>query len=201
MKSPTLPKVLLFDVMSTLIYDPFLVEMPRFFGMSMDELLAAKDPTAWQTFELGDISEEQFLKRFFADGRTFDQAGFKACVFEAYRWLDGMQELTLELKDAGHQLHTLSNYPSWYQQIEARLELSRNVEWSFVSCEIGVRKPDPRAFSIPLDELGVDAKDCLFVDDQLLNCEAASREGMHAIHFRDGETLRGELVALGLLAT
>ena len=29
--------VLLFDVMGTLVHDPFFAEMPEFFGMSFDE--------------------------------------------------------------------------------------------------------------------------------------------------------------------
>jgi hypothetical protein len=39
--------VLLFDIMSTLVLDPFYQEMPRFFGMTFEELLANKHPTAW----------------------------------------------------------------------------------------------------------------------------------------------------------
>ena len=43
--------VLLFDVMDTLVYEPFHHEMPAFFGLSFDELMAAKHPTAWVEFE------------------------------------------------------------------------------------------------------------------------------------------------------
>lgn len=39
--------VLLLDVMDTVVYDPFFHDMPRFFGLSFKELLAAKHPTAW----------------------------------------------------------------------------------------------------------------------------------------------------------
>ena len=43
--------ILLFDVMGTLVHDPFFEEMPEFFGLSFDELLAVKHPSAWVEFE------------------------------------------------------------------------------------------------------------------------------------------------------
>lgn len=39
--------VLLFDVMDTVVYDPFFYEMPKFFDMTFQELLRDKHPTAW----------------------------------------------------------------------------------------------------------------------------------------------------------
>lgn len=190
---------LLFDVMSTLVYDPFYVEMPAFFGMTLKELLACKHPTAWQRFELGEIDEPTFLDSFFRDGRSFDQVAFKEQVFGAYRWIPGMHDLTRELKARGVPQHTLSNYPAWYQQIEERVGLAETVAWSFISCHMGVRKPASEAFLFPARSLGIQPEGCLFVDDQLANCHAAQELGMDAIHFTDAEALRVELRARKLL--
>ena len=81
---------LLFDVMGTLVYDPFFVEVPAFFGMTLEELLVAKHPTAWMDFETGTIEEGSLLARFFRDGRSFDHEGLKRCLSSAYRFIDGM---------------------------------------------------------------------------------------------------------------
>ncbi len=43
--------------------------------MTMKELLAAKHPTAWIEFECGQLTEEDLIKKFFADGRDFDIQG------------------------------------------------------------------------------------------------------------------------------
>jgi len=40
-------KVLLWDVMSTLVYDPFFVDVPKFFGVTLKEIYETKDPTIW----------------------------------------------------------------------------------------------------------------------------------------------------------
>ncbi|MDA1267103.1 MAG: hypothetical protein O2816_18645, partial [Planctomycetota bacterium] len=53
--------ILLLDVMSTLVVDPFYQEIPAFFGLSLDELLAQKDPRAWVDFEQDAIDEATFF--------------------------------------------------------------------------------------------------------------------------------------------
>jgi len=85
MDDPPRP-VLLFDVLGTLVYDPFYVEVPAFFDLSLEELLAQKHPTAWPDFERARITEQAFLDGFFRDGRDYDQAGLKQCMRSAYRW-------------------------------------------------------------------------------------------------------------------
>ena len=97
-------------------------------------------------------------------------------------------------------MHALSNYPCWYRLIEERLQLSRYVAWSFVSCETGVRKPAPEAYLHASRTLNVAPERCLFVDDRERNCDAARAVGMDAIVFRSAEQLRQELARRELLS-
>lgn len=177
------PKVILWDVMDTLVHDPFRDAMPAFFGVSLAELLRLKHPNAWGRFERGELTEAQFLATFFADGRRYDSEGFKACIRAAYRWLDGIEALLAELVAAGVSMHALSNYPEWYRWIEERLQLSRYVEWSFVSCRTALRKPDLAAYQHAVQALGLAPEQCLFIDDRAQNCEAARAVGLAAIQF------------------
>lgn len=191
-------KVLLFDVMSTLVSEPFLADMPRFFGMSLDELIRLKDPTAFVAFERGEIDEAEYAARFFSDGRTIDVEGLKRCLRESYQWIDGMEALVAELAERRVEMHTLSNYSVWYRLIEERLELSRFVSWTFVSCHTGVRKPDADAYLGAARKLGVPPADCLFVDDRKKNCAGAEAVGMPAVLFESAAQLRAELAARGI---
>ena len=190
---------LLFDVMDTLVYNPFNREIPAFFGLSPAALLAEKDPTAWPQFELGQIDEPEYFRRYFRDRRTFDHVGFRQVVEEAYRWLEGAQTLLCQLSDAGFEIHAFSNYPVWYRAIEARLGLSRYLEWTFVSCLTGIRKPTLAAYEQAARRLERAPEGCLFIDDRRENCEAAVAMGMPAIHFVDVAALRRELSQRGLL--
>lgn len=191
--------IILWDVMGTLVHDPFYEEMPEFFGVSFTDLLRQLKPGPWVEFELGKRTQAEFLSDFFADGREFDHEGFVECVRGAYRWLPDMQELVAELRAAGHSMHTLSNYPEWYRMIEARLEVSRFVDWTFVSCLMALRKPDPAVYTHVLHQLDVEPRRCIFIDDRENNCVAAREAGIHAIRFDGVETLRSELLEVGAL--
>jgi FMN hydrolase / 5-amino-6-(5-phospho-D-ribitylamino)uracil phosphatase len=194
------PKVILWDVMDTLVVDPFRHVMPAFFGMTLAEMLAQKHPSNWARFEKSELSEAEFLPAFFEDCRPFDGDGFKACVRESYRWIEGIEPLLVALSARGVEMHTLSNYPEWYAWIEERLGLSRYVRWTFVSCRTGLRKPDPAAYEHAATQLGLAPEALLFIDDRRGNCEAARSIGMPAIHFEgDVAALERRLMGAGLL--
>jgi FMN phosphatase YigB (HAD superfamily) len=192
--------IVLWDVMDTLVRDPFRDAMPAFFGMTLDELLLAKHPTAWGSFERGQTSEREFLASFFRDGRPFDTTAFIDCIRAAYGWVEGMEALVASMCAAGCPMHVLSNYPEWYQWVEERLGVSRYVPWTFVSCRTRVRKPEPEAFRLAARELGVAPGECLLIDDRAQNCTAARSIGMTAVHFQGSAVLlRDELGERGVL--
>lgn len=191
--------ILLFDVMDTLVYNPFNLEVPAFFGLSSAALVEQKDVSAWEQFELGQIDEGEYFRRYFHDGRTFDQSKFRQMMRTAYRWMDGAEELLDRLGRLGFEIHALSNYPIWYRTIESRLRLSRYLKWTYVSCLTGVRKPADAAFQGPALALGRRLESFLLVDDNAENCEAARANGMSAIHFVGAKNLLSQLQGRGLV--
>ena len=63
---------------------------------------------------------------------------------------------------------------------------------------IHAAKPEPEAFAIACQELNSTPAECLFIDDGLVNVEAARALGWHAIHFSDGTSLQEELQKYGI---
>jgi putative hydrolase of the HAD superfamily len=61
---------------------------------------------------------------------------------------------------------------------------------------IGVAKPDPRAYAIAVELVGVPPEHCLFVDDTHENVVAAREAGMTAVHYRQISDLSGALASL-----
>jgi len=192
-------RVLVFDVMGTIVYEPFVEVLPQALGMSLEALIEQKDPTAWVEFERGDIDEAELQRRFFADRRPYDHTGMKAAMREAYAYLDGMEPLLTSLRDAGHELHLMSNYPEWYRLIEERLALSRYAAWTFVSCHVGLRKPEPEAYRWLAERIDRPLSSLVFVDDREDNCVAARRLGIDAICYAGADALRDALVERELL--
>ncbi len=192
--------ILLFDVMDTLVYNPFNREIPEYFGLTQTELVTQKHPTAWSRFETGEIDEGEYLRDYFDDRRDFDHKAFLSVVRHAYRWIDGAQPLLARLCRQGFEIHALSNYPIWYRTIEERLGLSRYLDWTFVSCITGIRKPDSAAFLSAASRLNHAVKDCLFIDDSVVNCRAAEAIGMPAIRFENTPSLSDDLQRRGLIS-
>ena len=196
MATPTL----LFDVMDTLVYDPFFAVAPDFFGMGLEELFAAKEPEAWVAFERGAIDEVTLGRRYFRDRRACDIAGLREAIAAAWAPLPGILALLEALRGAGRRAHVLSNSQIWYRELDVRLGLRRYLEWSFVSCETGRRKPEPAAYLEAAATLGVAPERCLFVDDREANCAAAAAIGMRTHRFSGAAGLRAALVEAGVLA-
>src|SRR5688572_5056557 len=103
--------VVLWDLMDTLVRDPFFTHMAGFFGLSHQQLLDTKHPTAWRDFELGLLSEQQLFGSFFRDGRAIDGDGLKRCMELGYAWIGGMEGLLSDLRKRGVEMHLVSNYP------------------------------------------------------------------------------------------
>ncbi len=67
--------------------------------------------------------------------------------------------------------------------------------WSY---QWHMAKPDLAIYRLVLDKLGISPEEALFLDDKLLNVEAALALGMKAIQFTTIERLRKDLIAQGL---
>jgi putative hydrolase of the HAD superfamily len=67
--------------------------------------------------------------------------------------------------------------------------------WSY---QLLMAKPDPAIYRHVLKELGTRPEETLFLDDKLVNIEAARALGIQAIEFSTVERLRADLIAAGL---
>lgn len=60
---------------------------------------------------------------------------------------------------------------------------------AYTSCSMGVSKPASDFWEIIMTAENVQPKDCVFIDDKKMNCDAAAALGIHAIHFSTAEAL------------
>jgi putative hydrolase of the HAD superfamily len=67
--------------------------------------------------------------------------------------------------------------------------------WSY---QWHMAKPNHAIYRLVLDKLGVRPEETLFLDDKLVNVEAAQALGMKALQFTTIERLRANLIAQGL---
>jgi putative hydrolase of the HAD superfamily len=70
------------------------------------------------------------------------------------------------------------------------------------SADVGLAKPDRRIYALAARRLGVEADECVFVDDSERNVDAALQAGMAAVHFvvDRGDALEELLAGAGVRA-
>lgn len=190
--------LLAFDLMDTVVVDPFFVELPKRFGRPLEELVAHRDPMAWPAFERGEIDELAFLGRFYPRGVP---SGFpspeavRLAIVEGYRFVEGMPRLLERLRGAGVELWVFSNYPVWFQLVLERLKLERWFDGFVVSFQTGARKPDESAYRAFCERTGRPPSECLLIDDRQANVDAARAFGMQALRFETVERLERAIEA------
>jgi HAD superfamily hydrolase (TIGR01509 family) len=176
------------------------------------------------------IADEAAIERFLAEvchpawneeqdrGRTFAEAVEEAAarhpgeraLIEAYdhRWhemlagpIPGSVQILDELKQAGYELHALTNWSvEKFPIARERYDFLVWFESILVSGEVGLIKPDARIFQLLLEGIGREAAECIYIDDNARNVAAAGALGFDAVHFQGPEALRRDLVRRGALS-
>jgi epoxide hydrolase-like predicted phosphatase len=154
--------------------------------------------------ERGEVSEEEFL-RDLAWGLE-DELGhrptlhrFREIYFEALHGNDEMLDLMRDLRTRGFRMAILTNnVREWEELWRSKLPVDEIFELVVDSAWVGMRKPDPEIYKLTMSRLdgGLDPRECLFVDDNELNVEAARDLGMRAVHFESNAQAIPEIRSL-----
>jgi putative hydrolase of the HAD superfamily len=85
---------------------------------------------------------------------------------------------------AGCRLAILSNELDLFygQGFRERLPLLQKFDVIVDASHTGILKPDFRAYQMCAQQLGIELKDCVFVDDQMRNIQGGLEAGMQCVH-------------------
>jgi 2-haloacid dehalogenase len=104
-----------------------------------------------------------------------------------------------ELREAGVRQVGLTNFSAeLYPHAPARFPFLDLLDDVVVSGREGIAKPDPAVYRLAAERAGLPLSALAFVDDKVLNVEAATALGMRGIVFTGADPLRADLRALGL---
>jgi putative hydrolase of the HAD superfamily len=153
--------------------------------------------------ERGELSESQFLEDLSWGleqdlGHRPTLHRFREIYFDALHANGPMLDLMRELRDRGNRMAILTNnVREWEALWRSKLPLDEIFELIVDSAWVGMRKPDPRIYLLTIDRLGdgLGPNQCLFVDDNELNVEAARELGMTAVQFHSNEQAIPEIRA------
>src|SRR6185437_6348275 len=192
------------------------------FGMVLTGVPDAKAHA--ELLRISGLDAEKFEKFYWADRHAYDEGKLTGLGFwqkfarDAGLNVPGptIEELTLwdarmwttvdpamlawheKLKQNGVLTAILSNMgDSVLENVErefARLSGFDALVWSY---QIGVAKPEPAIYEHTLKQLGTGAGEALFIDDKLVNVEAARELGMQALVYTTMAALRYDRLDCG----
>jgi putative hydrolase of the HAD superfamily len=153
--------------------------------------------------ERGEVTEQRFLDDLGWGlepelGHRPKLHRFREIWFEALYGNEPMLAIMRQLRDSGYRMAILTNnVREWEELWRAKLPVDEIFELVVDSAWVGMRKPDPGIYDLTVRRLGdVEPHECLFVDDNEVNVEAARQFGMTAVHFRSNEQAIPEIRAL-----
>ena len=168
---------------------------------------------------------DQFEARYWADRHAYDEGKLSGLAFwqkfvrdadlelgqpdieelnlwDARMWTTQNPEMLawqLQLKDRGLLTAILSNMgDSVLDNIKREFDWLPRFDVLVWSYQLHIAKPDPAIYRYTLEKLGTRPEETLFIDDKLVNIEAAQALGMPAIQFSSVERMREDLISAAL---
>ena len=148
--------------------------------------------------ETGELDEAAFEPRFAAIIGVADSDGLITRLFAGLRPDDAMVAAVRAARAAGRKAGLISN--SWGLGIYDRAPVDL-FDATVISGDVGLHKPQPEIYLLACERLGVEPRECVFVDDLRENIAGAEAVGMTGVLHRDSaETIAtlGELFGLPL---
>lgn len=107
--------------------------------------------------------------------------------------VEGMEEWVRELKAAGYGVYGLTNWSSeTFPIAKERYPVFGLLDGIVISGVEKIVKPDLRLYQILLDRYGLNANECVFIDDRAENVDAAKTLGIEGIVFQSCEQAKKE---------
>ncbi|WP_068469748.1 HAD family hydrolase [Candidatus Protochlamydia phocaeensis] len=117
----------------------------------------------------------------------------------AIKEIPGMVNVVKTLQKQGYQTALLSNVRMSQAKLKRQLGYYSLFDPVLLSYEIGVDKPNAKAYQILLDTLGAPPERVLFIDNKPQNIEAAKSMGIDAILFQNADQLIREFRQRGII--
>ena len=146
--------------------------------------------------EEGKISADEFRRQVLAESRPGSTSDMvDACMAALLTEIDKDKAEYLNRLKERYPLYMLTNNNeiSWARFLEIfrrdGIPIEDTFKESFVSCRMGVLKPNPAIYRQMLDSIGLKPEEILYIDDSPSNAKAASRLGMRGLWYQVGTDL------------
>lgn len=173
------------------------------FGYSEEVFEQLADATVrsplWNEMDRGKITDEELIAGFIANNPAVEKeirevyANIKRMIVRydyAIPWIK-------ELKGRGYGVYVISNFgETAFAECSGALDFLSEVDGAIISYQEKLVKPDYEIYRLLYKRYGLNAGECVFIDDVAKNVEAAKETGMKGIVFCTLSQVKEELEAL-----
>lgn len=168
--------------------------------------LAPETDPLWQSMQRDEISERDYwATRARELGEAVGEPGWDMlAMLTRVRQVDSnavvrpaVKRLIRSARAAGIEVGILSNELELFygKDFLARMDVLQEFEVIIDATHTQILKPDPRAYALAVDAMGLPAQDILFVDDQFRNIAGAVKAGLQVQYF-DLRDVPGQVAAI-----
>ena len=134
--------------------------------------------TPWFKADIGELTS---LEVWEAIGFKGDLEKIEKEYLDTIELSDGFINFIDKAKNK-YKLAIISNDSSrWSQYIRNKFDLNKYFDVISISGDLKIQKPDVRIFLLTTEKLGLNAEDCIYIDDREGNLEAAKKLGMKPV--------------------
>jgi putative hydrolase of the HAD superfamily len=154
------------------------------------------DANAWARYERGELDRDAFITAFEAEALAAGQQLSGLRVLEALKgelrpaMLAALRRLQVSELRTAAVTNNVAPMASGERDVSELLGLFDVVVESSV---VGVRKPEEAFYRMALEQLGVTARECVYLDDLGVNLKPARALGMTTIKVFDADSALAEL--------
>lgn len=189
-------KILFFDVGGILLSNGWGHESRKkaaeIFGLGYAEIDALHN-FIFNVYEIGSITLDEYLDTvIFNYPRDFVRQDFKDFMYSQSVELPNMLQWLKEWKkDCGFRIISINNEGKELNDYRVqKFKLHQAFDAFISSCEVNMRKPDPRIFKLALGIAQASPSQCVYFDDRTMFANAAQKLGIRSFHHVDFETTK-----------
>jgi putative hydrolase of the HAD superfamily len=109
-----------------------------------------------------------------------------------------LYDLAIKLKNKGYKIGILSDQWHLSKKALVKKEYLKHFDPVIISCDIGIRKPNPKIFKLLIRKLKLRPKEIIFIEDREWNIKPAEKCGINTILFKNNKQTIEKLRELGV---
>ena len=126
---------------------------------------------------------ENLIRQYYPNHRKMIKGTFQSSV-----------DILMKLKQNNYECFVLSNWSAeTFIDIPKELKFMNNFDGLLISGEDKLVKPDPKIYLLAIDRFNLDPQNTVFIDDKLVNINAAKKLGFKTIHLTNPNIIESEI--------